>query len=234
MARNGPSGPAPKRPEERRRRNKSGVEVQVTPQHYRNVAAARDGLDETWHPIAQQLWRSFGNSPQAFYFEPSDWAQLRYVIEAAHASLSRYEDRMSVDSLTSVVQALEDFLTTEATRRRVRVAVEPGPIEWPEPPGHWGDIPSRWFLSLRDSGQSAFYTPTDVAFAVYVAEAMHRHLAPGVRMSGRMLSTVIKACSLLLTTEASRRIARMELTTVESRDIDTQVTALMEKYASAI
>ncbi|MEW1546874.1 hypothetical protein [Streptomyces tsukubensis] len=234
MSRSGPSGPAPKRPEERRRRNKDGVEIQVAPQHYRNVAQARDGLDETWHPIAQQLWRSFGDSPQAFYFEPSDWAQLQYVIEAAHASLTRYEDRISVDTLAAVVQALEDFLTTEATRRRVRVAVEPSPVEWPAPLEHWGDIASRWFRSLRDSGQSVFYTPTDVAFAVYVAEAMHRHLAAGVHMSGRMLSTVIKACGLLLTTEASRRIARMELTTAESRDIDAEVTALMEKYASAI
>ncbi|MEU3599658.1 hypothetical protein ABZ714_13170 [Streptomyces sp. NPDC006798] len=206
----------------------------MAPQHYRNIATARDGLDAAWHPIAQRLWLSFGDSPQAFYFEPSDWAQLRYVTEAAHASLARYEDRMSVDSLTAVVQALEDFLTTEATRRRVRVAVEPEPVEWPAPLDYWSDIPSRWFMSLRNSGQSAFYTPTDVAFAVYVAEAMHRHLAAGVHMSGRMLSTVIKACSLLLTTEATRRIARMELTTADSRDIDAEVTALMEKYASAI
>ncbi|WP_367138512.1 MULTISPECIES: hypothetical protein [Streptomyces] len=234
MARNGYSGPAPKRPEERRRRNKDDVEVQVAPKHYRNVAAARDGLDETWHPIAQRLWRAFGESPQAFYFEPSDWAQLRYVIEAAHASLTRYEDRISVDSLTSVIQALEDFLTTEATRRRVRVSVDPGPVDWPAPLDHWCEITAEWFLSLRESGQSAFYQRTDVAFAVYVAEAMNRHLNAGVHMSGRMLSVVIKACSLLLTTEASRRIAQMELTKVESRDIDADITALMEKYANAI
>ncbi|MFE4257474.1 hypothetical protein [Streptomyces sp. NPDC056883] len=234
MARNGFSGPAPKRPEERRRVNKDVIDLKIAPKHYANVAKGRDGFDDSWHPIAQRIYLSFVESPQSFFFEPSDWAQLRLVVESAHISLTRYYDRVSIDMVTAVIDALQDFLTTEATRRRVRVAVEPTPVEWPASEEHWHEIAKAWFESLAKSGQAAFYQQSDIAFATYVAEVMDRYLSAGIKMSGRLLALITKACGLLLTTEASRRIAQMELTKVETRDIDAEVTKLMEQYANAL
>lgn len=234
MARNGFNGPAPKRPEERRRVNKDAVETKIAPKHYANVAAGRDGFDSSWHPIAQKLYLSFVESPQSFFFEPSDWAQLRLVVASVDSSLTRYEDRVSIDMVAACVDALQDFLATEATRRRVRVAVEPGPTAWPAPEEHWHEIATAWFLSLAKSGQAAFYQQSDIAFAMYVAEVMDRYLSAGVKMSGRLLALIVRACGLLLTTEASRRIAQMELTKVETHDVDAEITKLMEQYATAI
>ncbi|MET8684837.1 hypothetical protein ABZV77_11525 [Streptomyces sp. NPDC004732] len=236
MARNGFSGPAPKAPEARRRRNADPVEtVKVSKQTYANVAAREDNYNPSWHPAAQLLYRSFSESAQSYLYEPSDWATLRIVIESASASLLRYEDRVSMDMAASVIKGLEEFLTTEATRRRVRVELEkPEGLSWPEPEEYWADLAADWYESLQRSGQAAFYQSTDVAFAYYMAEVITRYLGAGLKMSGRLLDVVMKGCTLLLATEASRRIAQMELTKVESNEMDEHITNLMEAYASVV
>ncbi|WP_086814144.1 hypothetical protein [Streptomyces cacaoi] len=217
----------------RRRRNKDGVEVIESPSGGRRNDALGES-DSSWHPIAQQLYEAYAASPQSYHFEPSDWAQLRYVITAVDAGLTRQEDRIAADTAHALIQALEDFLTTEAVRRRVRIAVEPGPTTWPEPQDYWHPVATTWFTSLSKSGQSTYYQQTDIAFAVLVAEMMHRHLMAGRNMGGKMLLAVTKACALLLTTEASRRVAQMELAKVEDNDMEDAISALMREYAEAV
>ncbi|SHN24643.1 hypothetical protein [Streptomyces yunnanensis] len=234
MARQGFNGPAPKRAEERRRRNKD-VDLKVTPKTYGNIAAREDNFDPSWHPAAQLLYRSFSDSPVSLYFEPSDWATLRIVIESASASLLRYEDRVSLDMVGSVIKGLEEFLATEATRRRLRIETEPQEgARWHEPEEYWHPLATAWYESLQRSGQSSFYQASDIAFAFFMAEVITRYLGAGLKMSGRLLDVILKGCTLLLATEASRRIAQMELTKIESRNIDAEITALMEEYAAAI
>src|ERR1051325_4356255 len=46
----------------------------------------------------------------------------------------------------------------------------------PEPDPLWDPIARDWYLSLRESGQAAFYEPSDWAVARYAAELMSRVL----------------------------------------------------------
>lgn len=107
-------GPAPKRSDERRRRNvpaagpvekveiaelgtpwddedslpfliRQEIVIPDTPK----VAAEDDGIDsepsEDWHPLALEFWDSLKRSGQAIYWEPSDWMVAKLMCE----SLSR-------------------------------------------------------------------------------------------------------------------------------------------------
>ena len=75
---------------------------------------------------------------------------------------------------------------------------------------NWHPIAARWYASLAESGQSAFYEASDWALAVYLAEAMDRNLKSG-RFSAQLLQTVLSGMTDLLTTEGARRRARLEL-----------------------
>ncbi|MFJ4925277.1 hypothetical protein [Streptomyces sp. NPDC088736] len=81
----------------------------------------------------------------------------------------------------------------------------------PEPSPLWHPIATDWYLSLRDSGQAAFYEPSDWAVARYVAELMSRGLSEDRPPNGQYVAALNSAMSSLLTTEGDRRRARMEL-----------------------
>lgn len=223
----------------KRRRNKDLVESIEAPASPGPVKST-PSVDPTWHHIVRQLYMSYAVSPQAAFFEPSDWSQLRYVCAFISSTLYKgeydadYPDeyKLGLDAAASAISALEDFMTTEATRRRLRITIEPSKTLWSEPLGYWDELASDWYLSLRQSGQSMYYQPTDVAFAVLVAEMIHRHVSAG--MNGKMMATITRACSLLLTTESARRLAQMELAKAQDKSMDAHITALMEEYARDI
>lgn len=81
----------------------------------------------------------------------------------------------------------------------------------PEPDEMWHPIARDWYLSLRESGQAAFYEPSDWAMARYVAELMSRGLDSDRAPNGQYVAALNSAMSSLLTTEGDRRRARMEL-----------------------
>lgn len=91
----------------------------------------------------------------------------------------------------------------DQARRRGRVPV-------PAAPKHLHEVARRWYLSLRHSGQSDFFEPSDWAAALYVAEAMTRNLEAS-RFSAQMFGAVWAAMEAMLTTEAARRRARVEV-----------------------
>jgi len=94
----------------------------------------------------------------------------------------------------------------EVTKVSAGVAV----VEFPPAHEDWHPIAREWYESLQVSGQAVFYEPSDVATAVYVAEAMSRGLqAP--RFSAQLFAAVSSAMTELLTTEGARRRARLEL-----------------------
>jgi hypothetical protein len=67
-------------------------------------------------------------------------------------------------------------------------------------------------LSLRQSGQAAFYEPSDWAVARYAAELMSRVLDCSERgPNGQLVAALNSVMASLLTTEGDRRRARMEL-----------------------
>lgn len=102
-------------------------------------------------------------------------------------------------------------------------------VDWPAPDEEWHLIAVRWYRSLAESGQSQFYEPSDIAAAVYVAEAMSRSLSG--KLSSVMFAAVMSAMTELLTTEAARRRARVELERVDVAE--PPAVASMAKYRAA-
>jgi hypothetical protein len=88
------------------------------------------------------------------------------------------------------------------------------PTDLPDLPGPdelWHPIATDWYLSLRESGQAAFYEPSDWAMARYAAELMSRGLSSDRPPNGQYVAALNSVMTSLLTTEGDRRRARMEL-----------------------
>ncbi|MER5843698.1 hypothetical protein ABT099_26085 [Streptomyces prasinus] len=81
----------------------------------------------------------------------------------------------------------------------------------PEPDELWHPIATDWYLSLRESGQAAFYQPSDWAVARYAADLMSKVLLSERGPNGQLVAALNSVMSSLLTTEGDRRRARMEL-----------------------
>jgi hypothetical protein len=81
----------------------------------------------------------------------------------------------------------------------------------PDPDPLWHPIAADWYLSLRESGQSAFYEPSDWAMARYAAHVMSQVLLSERGPNGQLVAALNSVMSSLLTTEGDRRRARMEL-----------------------
>lgn len=90
----------------------------------------------------------------------------------------------------------------------------------------WHPLARNWYDSLKKSGQSEFYEPSDWMMAFMVAESISRDLNDQVvavpektgepvyakvPMKGASLSAYLKAMSVLLVSEGDRRRAGIEL-----------------------
>ena len=104
----------------------------------------------------------------------------------------------------------------------------------PEPDGQWHEIAVDWYLSLRESGQAAFYQPSDWAMARYAAELMSRGLQSDRPPNGQYVAALNSVMASLLTTEGDRRRARIELERKQpTRKAPASVTAIAD-YQSRI
>src|SRR5690606_10814067 len=81
----GSRGPVPKRSSQRRRRNSDGVEIATAPA----AGAAAPEADPEWHPLARDWYAALGESGQATFMEPSDWAQARIWAELISRELHK-------------------------------------------------------------------------------------------------------------------------------------------------
>ena len=122
--------------------------------------------------------------------------------------------------------------TSERRRRnKPPIAVESvagGAVIVPPPvPPNLHPIAERWFESLRTSGQSQFYEPSDWAAAEYVATVMTKNLL-SPQLSAVMFAAVWSAMTDLLTTEGARRKARIE---VEREQATAEVPASVKAIA---
>lgn len=74
-------------------------------------------------------------------------------------------------------------------------------------------IASGWYRSLRRSGQSEYYEPSDWKMAQFVAIQMDvvLRMTPLTGWSPQALKAVMEASDRLLVTEAARRRARIEV-----------------------
>ncbi|MGW0780325.1 phage terminase small subunit [Streptomyces sp. NPDC002913] len=104
----------------------------------------------------------------------------------------------------------------------------------PEPDDLWHPIATDWYLSLRESGQSAFYEPSDWAMARYAAHVMSQVLLSERGPNGQLVAALNSVMSSLLTTEGDRRRARMELERKPAaKQAPASVTAIAD-YRSSI
>jgi len=71
-------------------------------------------------------------------------------------------------------------------------------------------IAEQWYESLKQSGQSRFYEPSDWQSARMLTHEMGRMLNAG-RVSAQTLAAVWSAMGDMLSTEAARRRVRMEI-----------------------
>lgn len=81
--------------------------------------------------------------------------------------------------------------------------------------GSWAHGVTQWYESLRESGQSAFYTATDWSSAWLMAEAMNAELSAEGTLKAATLNAWLKLNSSLLATEGDRRRAALELQRTE-------------------
>lgn len=123
----GPRGPAPKRPEQRRRRNKPAegdLQPQVVTIPRSDEAPAPASADERWHPLARDLYESLKDSGQSQFYEPSDWAFARVTCDLLSRQL--FAEKMNGNLIGTVMSALDRLLVAEADRRRARMILERG------------------------------------------------------------------------------------------------------------
>lgn len=88
--------------------------------------------DPCWHPIATRWYEALGESGQSRFYEPSDWAAAQYAAEAMTRNLN--SDRFSAQLFTGIWSAMNDLLTTEGDRRRVRLELQRA-VERPDSAG---------------------------------------------------------------------------------------------------
>lgn len=126
--------------------------------------------------------------------------------------------------------------STERRRRNpvpgetiVRMA---GEVKPPSLPRGTHAIARRWYESLKASGQSLFFEPSDWAAAVFVAESMTR-LLTGRRFSAPLFTGIWAAMEDLMTTEQSRRRARLEVERGEVEEDEDAPTAI-DDYKKAM
>ena len=107
------------------------------------------------------------------------------------------------------------------------------PADLPELPGAdplWHPIAADWYLSLRESGQAAFYQPSDWAVARYAADLMSKVLLSERGPNGQLVAALNSVMSSLLTTEGDRRRARMELERKKPSELRLASVSPLDSY----
>jgi hypothetical protein len=103
--------------------------------------------------------------------------------------------------------------STQRRRRNapnVETVAATGTVAVPPTPSGLHPIAARWFDSLKESGQSTWYEPSDWAAAELVAHAMTKMLRAR-KFSSMAFTAVWSAMGELLTTEGARRRAKVEI-----------------------
>lgn len=77
---------------------------------------------DDWHDIARNWYVSLASSGQAIFYEPSDWAAAHYLADVMTRNLTG--GRFSAQLFSAVWAAMNDLMTTEGSRRRLRLELE--------------------------------------------------------------------------------------------------------------
>lgn len=94
----------------------------------------------------------------------------------------------------------------------------------------WHPLMKDWFRSLKESGQSIFYEPSDWQTARLMAHLMSEALKSNKPVKAALLGEFNRMAASLLTTEGERRRLRIELQSAEAGSSDDGVVSVMEHY----
>lgn len=128
---------------------------------------------------------------------------------------------------------------TAERRRRNKVAgmtstpPPAAPVEAPPAPEGLHPIAAQLYESLRTSGQSLYYEPSDWVAAAYVCEAMSRSLK-AQRFSGQLFASVMSALTELLVTEGARRRARLEVERLQASEERAPGAVALDEYRARL
>jgi hypothetical protein len=119
----GPRGPVPKLAANRRRRNaSSGPELLTVPTVVPSTPAE---ADPGWHPVIIAWYNGMREGPEAEFLTPAGWAFCAYL--AVRESRNLELARPSAQTSALFVASQADLLTTEGSRRRLRVELDRRP-----------------------------------------------------------------------------------------------------------
>lgn len=82
-------------------------------------------VDPNWHEVARDWYESLAESGQARFYEPSDWSAARYVAAVMTRNLSA--TKFNGQLFSGVWSAMNDLMTTEGSRRRLKLEIERAP-----------------------------------------------------------------------------------------------------------
>lgn len=134
----GTRGPAPKRSDQRRRRNAPERPVKkVTGEQRGGGANGRPPVNGKWHPVAKRWYQSLGESRQSVFYEPSDWALAYLLAESISRELvpqpvfddtgkevAKVARPPKGASLAAWLKGMSALLVAEGDRRRLQIELE--------------------------------------------------------------------------------------------------------------
>ncbi|MBV7294918.1 hypothetical protein KRX51_03165 [Corynebacterium sp. TAE3-ERU12] len=101
-----------------------------------------------------------------------------------------------------------------------KVTVATSAVKPPAENRAWHIAAKRWYRSLRHSGQSAFYEPSDWAYAQLAADILSDELSRE-KPRAATINQVLSMMDNLLTSEGARRRLRLELVRTDGTENET-------------
>lgn len=111
----------------------------------------------------------------------------------------------STSAWSAYARSLGVEVPAGATRAEIQTLIAEGAKA-----NEWHPLAAEWFDSLSQSGQSAFYEPSDWATARIMTEILSRALSSG-KLNASLIERWQTSATELLTTEGARRRLRVEL-----------------------
>lgn len=115
-------GPIPKRDDERIRRNKPDQPtLKIIPGENLKVEAPLFILDNP-NPLVIDYYLAMQKSPQAQYFQQTDWIHAQAVLTLLNEQLNARQKNGQI--IAVIMSELGKLMTTEGERRRLRIEIE--------------------------------------------------------------------------------------------------------------
>lgn len=147
---------APKRSEERQRRNRPVVPTsKLDVSDIIRAEVVMPDPDENWHPIARRWYEALAESAQCVYYEPSDWAVAFTMAESLSRDLNPRFAGINEDtgkpmmvkqplngaSINAYGKIFASLLLTEGDRRRLQIEItRSAQVEMPDIESGTSDI----------------------------------------------------------------------------------------------